>query len=165
VWEIKCRSDLSVLLLCVSLFGMTMIYRPLSCKDLIFCSHSMLDQNWIYDKELKKNLHAIFHQNTATRPISLRRLSPGDTGVRTGKSCCWIRGILNRFICLNYMVAFNSGFFYRWLAWSFLVQLAAGCLEFLMIFRQYHFNVMWIALSLCKVNCCLKILIRQIVRK
>ena len=142
-------------------------HTALSCKDLIFWSHSLLDQNSTYDKELKKHasMHACFHQNMATYPTSPRKLSFGDTGARTGKSCCWIRGILNLFICPNYMVVFNTGFFYRWLGWSFMVQLAASRLEFRMIFRQYHFHVTWIALSLCKVNCCLKILIRQIVRK
>lgn len=168
MFELKWCRDLYMLLLCVSLFRMTMIFRPSYCVVLqrlnFFISFTPRSKFDLW-KGIKKNLYAYFHQNMATHPTSRWWLSPGDFGARNGNSCCWIRGILNRFICPNYMVVFNTGFFYRRLGWSFLVQLAAGCLEFRMIFRQSHVNVMWMALSLCKANCCLKILIRQIVKK
>jgi hypothetical protein len=136
-WEIKRRSDVYVKLLCVSLFRMTMTFRPSYCTVLqrlnflvLFTARPKFDL-W---QGIKK-IHACFHQNITTYPTSLWKLSPEDIGDRTEKSCCWTRGILNRFICPNYMVVFNTGVFYRWLGWSFLVQLAAGCLELPMIFR------------------------------
>jgi hypothetical protein len=85
-------------------FWMTVIFRPLIYTVLQWVNIGVLDQNSIYGEGLQ--LPHMFSPSLATHPAAHQRLSPGDSGPATRKSCYLIRGILNRFTCPNNMDVF-----------------------------------------------------------